>query len=495
VKRLILIFTVCLCFAGQLRSEWAEKILPTLTIQEKIGQLFVVPACPNFETESLFEVIENYHIGAIIIKQGHPLEQIPFINALQTRSNLPLLCTGDAEWGLGMRMEETLSFPKNLTLGAIEDESLLYKLGKTIGHQCRLVGIHLNFAPVVDVNPIVNPIIGVRAFGDDPESVSRKGALVIRGMQDGGILACAKHFPGHGAADVDSHNDLPTIPYSYRHLEQVEFVPFKGALLEGVEAVMSGHLMVQAIDAQNPASLSYPIITELLKEKWGFQGLCITDALNMEALCKNYTTEEIAVNALMAGHDLLLYGAHRYNDVEYILRQLIPAAFSAIEKGVIEGRIPEEVINAHVLKILSIKERLGLHQNRFVPLPTDLMEQLHSEAAYALQAILYRASITVLNDSHLPDKNAEYVKLWEEGVIPKKGTVVIGVNNANQIPRLREICETHSQVIAVFFIPPYAIPDDIPEVTSIVAYEWCEAAEKAVWEVITGKKTSSFRAR
>lgn len=229
-----------------------------------------MPAAPCDEEEALFETITTYHVGSILIKQAHPLQQIPFLNKLQNHAKLPLLCAGDAEWGLGMCMEDTLSFPKNLTLGAIQDDTLLYELGKMIGQQCKLVGIHINFAPVVDVNNNPNnPIIGMRSFGDNPNKTSSKGTLMIRGMQDAGIIACVKHFPGHGDVHIDSHQALPTIPHSLSHLQKVELVPFSHAITTGVEAVMSGHLLLSALDPMHPASLSYLNYDKALKRANG----------------------------------------------------------------------------------------------------------------------------------------------------------------------------------------------------------------------------------
>lgn len=374
------LFVVCI---STLYGEWAEKTLESLTIQEKIGQLFVVPACPRYDQKMIEQVIDEYHVGSVIVKQGHPKQQIPFLNALQNRSKYPLLCTGDAEWGLGMRMEETLSFPRNEVLGKVKNPFLLFLAGKEIGEQCRMVGIHLNFAPVVDVNN--NPdniVIGSRSFGSDPMHVSRCGYLMIQGMKHGQVLSCIKHFPGHGDTDVDSHKGLPEIPHSRIHLEEVEFIPFKKNLC--ADAVMTGHLMMPALDENYPASLSKPIVTDLLQNEWGFKGLIITDALNMKALTENYSVEEIAVKALLAGHDLLLYGAHRYEDVEVLLTDMIPKAYQSIAKAVEKGEISEDLLDAHVLKVLRAKERLGLHKKRCTPLHDDLMERLHSVDAISL---------------------------------------------------------------------------------------------------------------
>lgn len=378
-------FILLVCIASTLYGEWAEKIIETLTVQEKIGQLFIIPAGPCYDQEMFEKVIDQYHVGSILIKKGHPLDQIPFLNALQKRSKYPLLCTGDAEWGLGMRMEETLSFPRNEVMGKVKKLFLLYQAGKEIGEQCRLVGIHLNFAPVVDVNN--NPdniVIGSRSFGSDPNLVSSCAFMMTRGMTRGKVLTCIKHFPGHGDTDIDSHKGLPEIPHSRDHLEEVEFVPFKNCIKSGVDAVMTGHLMMPELDENFPASMSKPIVTDLLQKEWGFKGLVITDALNMKALTENYSVEEIAVKALLAGHDLLLYGAHRYEDVEMLLKEMVPKAYMGIAKAVETGEIPEELLDTHVLKILQAKERLGLHEERLTPLPENLMERLHSESAIQL---------------------------------------------------------------------------------------------------------------
>ncbi|MCB1106471.1 MAG: hypothetical protein KDK76_00070, partial [Chlamydiia bacterium] len=281
------------------------------------------------------------------------------------------------EWGLGMRMEGTLSFPKNGVLG--KHPEIIEEVGEWIGKQCRMVGIHLNFAPVVDVNNNPdNPVVGIRSFGSDPKHVASCAQLMIKGMHKGGVLTCIKHFPGHGDTATDSHHTLPLILHGRDHLERVEFVPFKEGIIGGTGCVMTGHLFLPALDPHHPATLSYPIVTELLQKEWGFQGLVITDALNMKGVSDLYSAEEIAIRALLAGHDILLYGAHLYEDVEYILTELIPAVYEALLS------IPEEIIDRHVLKILQIKERLALHENRLTEMPGDLMNLLHPAEAMKL---------------------------------------------------------------------------------------------------------------
>jgi len=491
----VFVLIVLIFFKGQSWAGWAEETLQQLTLQEKIGQLFVIPALPNFEEACLSQTIATYHIGAILMKQtSSPTQHIALIRALQTHSNLPLLCIGDAEYGLAMRMQNTLSFPKNLALGAIRDEHLLYEFGEMVGKQCKLVGIHLNLAPVVDVNdPSSCPIMKMRSFGDDPNAVSIRAVQVINGMQNAGVLSCAKHFPGHGSAQVDSHEALPTIFSSLSHLERVDLAPFKQVIdRANVAAIMSGHLHVPALDENNPASLSHPIITNLLKKEWGFEGLIITDALNMKALSTNYTTEQIALGAFIAGHDLLLYGAHLPNDVREILEKTIPHAFSAIERGVMDGRISEAELDARVLKVLSVKETLGLHHDHLGKASHEgVMDKLHSREARALQQKLYSEAVLIARNGGglIPAKSAKYVKLWEEKRPPKrcKSTLVIGINHLNQFPELRKICAKHPRVIIALFLPHYLLRYT-PETPTVVGYELCAESERAVWQTITGTK-------
>jgi len=495
----ILIVVVLILLKGQLWAGWAEETLQKLTLEEKIGQLFIVPASPQFEKDLLFQTIEACHIGSVLMKQAStPAQHIALIEALQRSSKLPLLCAGDAEYGLAMRIKNTLAFPKNLALGAIQEKRLLCEFGKMVGEQCKLMGIHLNLAPVVDVNNSSScPIMGMRSFGDDPKVASIQSILAIKGMQYAGILSCAKHFPGHGSAPVDSHKALPTISSPIEHLEKVDFVPFKRVIAEAhVAAIMSGHLVVPALDGENPASLSRSIITDLLKGKWGFKGLIITDALNMRALSANYTTEEIATGAFMAGNDLLLYGASGADDIRMILEEVVPCAFSAIKRGVIDGTIHEKELDARVLKILSIKEKLGLHHDHISKIDSErAIEQLHSKEAHILQQKLYRGATLIINNDRgiIPAKAPEYVKLWE-GKRPskdgkKRRTLVVGVNHISQLPELQEICNKHHRrVIAAIFLPPYLLQQIPPEVTTVVGYELCAESEKAVWDVITGTR-------
>lgn len=359
-------------------QSWAEATICTLSLDEKIGQLFMPPACPlrgEDHKNDWATLLEKFHIGNAILKHSDPVTQVKFLEDLQKRSKIPLLISADAEWGLAMRMKDTAAFPKNGILGAIGDFDLIYQVGAEIGRQAKRVGIHLNFSPVADVNTNPdNPIIGIRSFGDDPNHVASCVAAMVRGLQSAGILACAKHFPGHGDTTVDSHRALPVVSHSRKRLDTVELVPFRRACSEGVGAIMSGHLLVSAIDPERPATLSPLCMEGLLRNEFGFEGLIITDALNMRALSE--TPEEIAVRAFQAGCDLLLYGDHIAPNIDKILREDIPRVWGALKRGFEEGMLSMERLNASVLRILRAKERMNLHL--FPRVETEgLIESLH----------------------------------------------------------------------------------------------------------------------
>ena len=296
-------------------QSWAEKTLHDLTLDQKIGQLFMLPACPLRGEDHWSDwalLFDRFQIGNAIVKHSDPLTQVNFLNDLQSASEIPMMIAADAEWGLAMRMKDTMAFPMSRTLGGVKDLNLLFQLGAELGRQAKRVGIHLNLAPVADVNTNPeNPIIGMRSFGEDPEQVAKCVSALVRGMQSAGIGACAKHFPGHGDTVDDSHRTLPLIPHSLERLQEVEFVPFRRAIRDGVLAIMTAHLLVPAIDPDRPATLSSPCLTGILRRELGFEGLIISDALNMKALTETLaeTPEEIATRAFQAGCDLLLYGA------------------------------------------------------------------------------------------------------------------------------------------------------------------------------------------
>lgn len=334
----------------------------------------------------LLETISKYEIGGVIFMQGSPVRQAHICNQLQKASKLPLLMAIDAENGLGFRLDSTLKYPFAMTLGAISEDSLIYKMGFEIGRQCRMTGIHMNMAPVADINNNPeNPIIGHRSFGEDRKQVARKSWLYAKGMQDAGVLATAKHFPGHGDTDADSHHDLPVISQTRQQLDSLELFPFEYLIKNGIAAVMTGHLQVPALEPNTriPATLSQQIISEKLKKDLGFEGLIITDAMNMKGVANLYSSAESAVKALKAGNDM----------IEIIPR--LDRAIAAVKLAVKNGEIPEEEIDEKCRKILAAKYWLGIANKREVDL-RNLDTDLQKNDYQLTNRLLHEKSLTVL---------------------------------------------------------------------------------------------------
>ncbi|MBU1008075.1 hypothetical protein KKA53_03285 [Candidatus Dependentiae bacterium] len=398
MKKYALLFIIVAAIFLVASADWAEQAFERLTLEEKVGQLFMIGAVSEpgvaleknalwghyFDQEEIENLIKNYCIGGLVFFQGIAEKQANLTNWFQGMSKLPLLICQDCEWGLGMRLRDGLCFPKNLALGTVSDESLIYDLGKEIGRQCQAIGVHVNFAPVVDINSNPkNPIIGERSFGACKEDVARKGALFAGGLRDAGVIACAKHFPGHGDTDVDSHLDLPVITHSIDRLEQEELYPFRALIDSGVGSIMTAHMSVPALDSSGrPASISRSIVTDLLRNELGFKGLIFSDAMSMGGISKLFKPEEAAFKAICAGNDILLCPLEVESSINYIVR------------AVKSGRIDGEELNAHVLKILKTKEKLGLHKNCLVKTGA-IYEQLHSQYAKDLQKRLYECSSAI----------------------------------------------------------------------------------------------------
>ena len=361
-----ILFILSILVFPQLGQSWAEDALAKMSLEEKIGQLFIAPACPlrgEDHWNDWLSLINQYHIGAAIMKQGTLEEHVRLVNRLQKASPLPLLITADAEYGLAQCISDAIAYPRNAVLGKTNDLHLIHDIGKQIGAQCKQAGIHLNFSPVADVNN--NPgniIIGARSFGDDPDWVAQCVVAMFTGLQEGGVMACAKHFPGHGDTSVDSHANLPIILHSRDHIENTELIPFKAAIENGVKAIMSAHILVPCIDEKLPCTLSANAMHKLLRIEMGFDGLIITDALNMKALVNLYTDEEIALYAHMAGCDLLLYGDHIAPNVDEIIRKQIPSAFNRLKRAYENDELSIDFLNEKVLRILRAKESL-LHSS------------------------------------------------------------------------------------------------------------------------------------
>lgn len=472
---------------------FGSSSLTALSVDEKIGQLFVVPARSSFGEEhrkDLINTIRNYHIGAIILKQGDPLSQIQMIELLQKESKIPLLCVQDAEWGLSMRLEQTIKFPKNLTLGAIVNNALIYDLGKEIGRQCKLAGVHINLAPVVDVNTNPkNPIIHMRSFGEDPKNVAQKAIAYMKGLASEGILSCAKHFPGHGDTSVDSHHDLPLVSHNLNHLQNCEFAPFQAMIEAGVPCMLSAHLFLPALEPHTlPATFSKKILSDLLRNEMHFKGLLITDALNMQALAKHYPVEEIGLKALLAGHDLLLYGDHIAPNIERILKEDVPKSFNRIKQAVLDGTISEEELDRHVDKILALKKKLSFSLSS-----ENLMEKLNSTAAKKLKRDLYRSAITLVSnpDKLIPLESKRPLEWLQPGSKKKNSSSVAAValytapsqETLDWIKKLR----TESSVVIVLFQSPYTLSFFDTDCTLIMAYEEDPDTMEAANDLIYGR--------
>ncbi|MGN6647171.1 MAG: glycoside hydrolase family 3 N-terminal domain-containing protein [Cytophaga sp.] len=381
---------------------WADSVLGTMSDEQALGQLFMVAAYsnkPESHTKEIEDLIKNNGIGGLIFFQGGPVRQANLTNHYQSISKVPLFIAMDAEWGLGMRLDSTLNFPKQMTLGAIQDNHAVYRMGVEIGRQCQRLGVHINFAPVIDINSNAdNPVIGVRSFGEDKYNVSQKGVAYMKGMQSVRVMANAKHFPGHGDTDADSHHSLPVINRSRAELDDLELYPFRQLIDSGVASIIVGHINVPSLDnsVTKAATLSKPIVTDLLKNELGFRGLIFTDALNMKGVSSLYKPGEVDVKALLAGNDVLLFAEN------------VPLAIKKILKAVNDKDIAIEDIRARVKKILMAKYWAGLNNLKKIE-TENLYQDLNNQAAKAVIQNLYRQAVTVVkNDTRLiPFKNID----------------------------------------------------------------------------------------
>lgn len=379
-------------------NQWVDSVFNAMSVDERIGQLIMVVADGNTSAANKQKIkswIDSQHIGGIFFSKGNPLSQAELTNYVQKNSRTPLLVGIDAEWGLAMRLIRTPRFPKNMMLGAVKDDSLLYYYGKEVARQCRLMGIQVNFAPDMDVNSNPdNPVIGTRSFGEDPNEVAKHGILYAKGLEAGGVLSVAKHFPGHGDTNSDSHHTLPVINADRHRLESFELVPFKRYVKAGLGGVMVGHLNIPALDTlSQPSSLSKNIVQNLLCGEIGFQGLVFTDGLEMKGVSSE---PNMSLRALLAGNDILLGPSYPNKE------------FEAIKNALSNGLISEEQINEKCRKILAYKYALGLKS--YSPIETrTLLSDLNSKNADWLNRKLNEESITLLkNDNNiLPLKNLE----------------------------------------------------------------------------------------
>ncbi len=356
---------------------WADSVLATLSLEEKVGQLLMPFTLGDFAPEGsasqqrIGEMVEELGVGGIIVSVGSPTEVAAKLNELQRRARLPLLVAADLERGAGFRFRGVAylpgpivlggatEFPSLMALGATGDPELAYLTGRITGLEARALGVHLPFAPVLDVNNNPdNPIINVRSLGEDPRKVAELGAAFVRGVQEAGALATGKHFPGHGDTDMDSHLDLPLIRASRERLDSVELYPFSRAIREGIGGIMTAHIAMPALTGGDgmPATLAPAVMTGLLREEMGFRGLLFTDAMDMFAIDRRFSRAEAAVRALEAGADILLMPPD------------VKAARDGVVAAVREGRLPLERLDGSVRRVLEAKERLGLPTRRQVSL-------------------------------------------------------------------------------------------------------------------------------
>ena len=374
--------------AATARQHWVDSVYSHLSEDERIGQLFMLAAYsggPNENSAEMERMIRANRAGGLIFMQGTAEKQAELTNRFQAAAKVPLLIAMDAEWGLGMRLEGIKNLPRQMMLGATRDTGLARELGATIATQCRRLGVHIDFAPDVDVNNNPeNPVINTRSFGENKYWVARLGIAYMNGLQQNGVMACAKHFPGHGDVSVDSHKDLPVINKSLTQLDSLEFYPFRELIKAGVQSVMIAHLSVPALEtgAHVPTTLSKNTVTNVLKRRLGFNGLIFTDALNMQGVAKYFTAGEADVRAFEAGCDVLLFS------------QDVPVATAKIKEAVKSGRVPAQELERRVKKLIAAKWDAGL--NTFTPInPANIRADINAQTA-AFNARVAEKAITVV---------------------------------------------------------------------------------------------------
>ncbi|TDU40328.1 beta-glucosidase-like glycosyl hydrolase [Gelidibacter sediminis] len=504
------------------RKQWVDSVYNQMSLQEKVGQLFMVSAYSNrvdSHTDSIQKLINDYQIGGLIFFQGGPMRQAKLTNTYQALSKVPMLIGVDGEWGLNMRLDSTARYPYNMTLGAITNTKIIEKIGQQIGKDCNRMGIHINFAPVVDINTnSKNPVIGVRSYGEDKYNVTQKAWAFTKGMESTGVIGSAKHFPGHGDTDTDSHKTLPTVAFSEQRIDSVELYPYKELFKKGVGGVMVAHLNVPSLEPQSglPSSLSYKIVTELLKENLGYEGLIFTDALNMKGVADYGEPGDIDLAAFQAGNDVLLFSEDA------------PKAITKIVEAYTNKEITEARLAFSVKKILAAKFDAGL--NNYQPIPTkNLIKDLNGEVNTNLYTEAIRQAITLIknDDKVLPmnkntDEKVAFVKLGEgphDAFLKalKLRTEVIEISNKNLLEELKNydkviigyhrknsrltyaiseddkkviesIAKAHKTILTVFASQYSLNETNLEHVEGIlISYENSDVAKKLSAEIIYGE--------
>ena len=506
--------------------KYADSLYAKLSIDERIGQLYIVALYTNKDQNHISGVrklVEQERIGGIILMQDDAEQEIALVNEFQKKSRVPMLFGMDAEWGLYQRIKTAHKFPWAMTLGAIQDNNLVYEMASKIAEDAKKMGIYWNFAPVVDVNTNPkNPIIGNRSFGSDVQNVIAKALAYAQGLQDNGVLAAIKHFPGHGDTDVDSHLDLPVVKHSLERLNKIELAPFKALMDKKIGGAMIAHLYVPQLEKGKniPASISYDIVTNLLKNKFRYEGLVITDALNMNAVAKKYPAGELDLRAFKVGNDVLLFS------------QDVPTGKKLIKEAIQKGEISEKRLEESVKKILKTKYLLGLQNLR--PLSSEgINNALNNDSHAKISEKLYANALTLLKDEKqlfpLREKEVYYLPLEEASheaflqelskeikvkkisfkeilSIPENAVVIIGLHKDNstaykpykiswESKRLINQVKSRNKVILNVFGSPYALQDvDISGISSVlVSYENNPLSMKATAEAYLGKQKINGR--
>lgn len=479
ISRIIMILTIApLSHAYQLPAD-PEQLLQSMTLRQKIAQCIIVAAVSNEQINKEFMAHGPYHMdinhvenlimheqvgGVLFLGAGFCSEQMQITTHFQQISpRIPLLIALDAEWGLSMRLREGIRFPRNMTLGALSDNELIYQMALEIGRELAALGVHINLAPVMDVNNNSNnPVIHDRSFGSNALAVAQKGCAYVKGLHDAGIIDCVKHFPGHGDTDIDSHIAMPIINHDIKRLHEIELLPFKKAIEHGCKSVMVGHMHVPALDAAAniPATLSRKINSNLLREELGFDGLIITDGLGMSGICLTNQPGAMEVYALRAGADILLAPIDA------------TIAINAVEKAVAEGLLSETEINAKVLRILKAKEWAFCQQHAAPASKADALK---------LKKKLYSKAITIAKDTvnATTDVTLAFTKMHKN----KKQNYGISQEKIDEIKTLKASGKT---VTAILYGSPYAVELVQDADRIIVAYEDDAAAQEAVQQILAG---------
>ena len=505
----------------QKAEKYADSLYQQLSLDEKIGQLYIVALYNNRgeeEIQKIRNLVEKEKIGGLILMQDNAEKHIQLPNEFQGKSRVKMMIGIDGEWGLFQRFPAAHKFPWAMTLGAIQDNSLIYEMTSKIAEDCKRIGIYWDFAPVVDVNTNpANPIIGNRSFGSDINNVIAKGLAYAQGLQDNGVLASMKHFPGHGDTDTDSHLDLPVVSHNLERLNAVELAPFKALLDKKIGGVMVAHLYFPALEKQSgiPASVSYEVITNLLKKSYQYNGLIITDALNMNAVAKKFPAGELDLRAFKAGNDIMLFS------------QDVPNGKALIKSALEKGEITENRLAESVKKILKTKYLLGLQNLKSIN-SENINEDLNNASHAELSEKLYSNAITLLKDEknllplscsetyyYLPLEEAPFqtfvenlnlgttvkvISKTEIAQIPENSTVIVGFHKDNSTAYkpykisqeskdiLAELSKKQNIILDVFG-SPYALKDvDISIISTVlVSYENNDLSMKASAKALLGK--------